>query len=329
MRLHQTEDWHYARTLSKISRANFSRSSFTICNFRIISQIRNSGLFGNLEMMKTHLESHLQESQFEIYFYLFINVAKPTSLTSQCHRIKNINISSSTVIILCDRHHLQHLGPFHKAYFQWQITKISDKSADNQSETRISVAYNKNCHLSLMTSFVKCLFSVTNTTCSIWDPFHKAFFQWQLTKISGKSADSQSEARISLAYNKNYHLSLVTSFVKCPPPPPPGQHYLTFVCCVSWQTTAAEPTLAPIANITPSALNVAPYYDDTFPVFFNIFLWMGVILVIAVVVVTSMLGNMDPGDSIIYRMTSQRIKIDWLKLIPVMKRLLKYILSLR
>ena len=46
-------------------------------------------------------------------------------------------------------------GVFHKAFFQWQMTKISDKSADNQSETRISVAYNNNCHLSLMTSFVK------------------------------------------------------------------------------------------------------------------------------------------------------------------------------
>ena len=44
---------------------------------------------------------------------------------------------------------------FHKAFFQWQMTKISDKSADNQSEARISVAYNKNCHLSLMTSFMK------------------------------------------------------------------------------------------------------------------------------------------------------------------------------
>ena len=35
------------------------------------------------------------------------------------------------------------------------MTTISDKSADNQSEARISLAYNKNCHLSLMTSFVK------------------------------------------------------------------------------------------------------------------------------------------------------------------------------
>ena len=32
--------------------------------------------------------------------------------------------------------------------------KISDKSADNQSEARISLAYNKKCHLLLMTSFV-------------------------------------------------------------------------------------------------------------------------------------------------------------------------------
>ena len=35
------------------------------------------------------------------------------------------------------------------------MTKFSDISANDQSEARISVAYNKNCHLSLMTSFVK------------------------------------------------------------------------------------------------------------------------------------------------------------------------------
>ena len=45
--------------------------------------------------------------------------------------------------------------PFYEAFFQWKMTNISDKSADNQSEVRILVAYNKNCHLSLMTSFVK------------------------------------------------------------------------------------------------------------------------------------------------------------------------------
>ena len=47
-------------------------------------------------------------------------------------------------------------GGFTKPFFNdRQMTKISDKSADNKSEGRISVAYNKNCHSSLMTSFVK------------------------------------------------------------------------------------------------------------------------------------------------------------------------------
>ena len=48
-----------------------------------------------------------------------------------------------------------HLEGVSQSFFQCQMTNISDKSADNQSEARISVAYNKNCHLSLMTSFVK------------------------------------------------------------------------------------------------------------------------------------------------------------------------------
>ena len=47
------------------------------------------------------------------------------------------------------------LGGVSQSLFQWQLTKISDKSADNQSEARISVAYYKNCHFSLMASFVK------------------------------------------------------------------------------------------------------------------------------------------------------------------------------
>ena len=44
---------------------------------------------------------------------------------------------------------------------------------------------------------------------------------WKMTNIRDKCADNQSEARISVAYNKNCHLSLMTSFVKRPPPPPP------------------------------------------------------------------------------------------------------------
>ena len=45
------------------------------------------------------------------------------------------------------------------------MTKTSDKSADSQSETRISVAYNKNCHLSLMTSLVKLFISSSTCRC--------------------------------------------------------------------------------------------------------------------------------------------------------------------
>ena len=76
LRLHQPEDSHYALTLSKISRANFSRSSFevesradedAICNFEIISLIRNSGLLGNLEMMKTRLM--LRKEDIRCAFY--------------------------------------------------------------------------------------------------------------------------------------------------------------------------------------------------------------------------------------------------------------------
>ena len=65
VRLHQTEDLHYARTLSKISRANFSRSSFQVSwlNLELMkTRFVISGLFpksdiGNLEMMKTRLLS--------------------------------------------------------------------------------------------------------------------------------------------------------------------------------------------------------------------------------------------------------------------------------
>ena len=60
---------------------------------------------------------------------------------------------------------------FTKPFFndKWR-GKNSDKSADNQSEARISLAnYNKNCHLSLMTSFVN------------WVP--SAYYHWYIAII--------------------------------------------------------------------------------------------------------------------------------------------------
>ena len=49
-------------------------------------------------------------------------------------------IDSTTFLSQCSR---MTRDPFHKAFFQWQMTKISDKSADNQSQANISVAYTK------------------------------------------------------------------------------------------------------------------------------------------------------------------------------------------
>jgi hypothetical protein len=56
--------------------------------------------------------------------------------------------------------------------------------------------------------------------------------------------------------------------------------------------------------------NKAPPYDENYPVIFNIVLWMGILLALAVYAVSYALWFLDPGDTIIYRMTSQRMKID-------------------
>ncbi|XP_055954309.1 renin receptor, partial [Patella vulgata] len=58
-------------------------------------------------------------------------------------------------------------------------------------------------------------------------------------------------------------------------------------------------------------LNLADDYDENFPAMFNIVLWTMVILAIAVYIIIYGMWFIDPGrDSIIYRMTSQRLKKD-------------------
>lgn len=57
--------------------------------------------------------------------------------------------------------------------------------------------------------------------------------------------------------------------------------------------------------------NLAEDYNEDYPVVFNIILWFGVIFVFSLLAISYAIGNMDPGrDSIIYRMTSTRIKKD-------------------
>lgn len=57
--------------------------------------------------------------------------------------------------------------------------------------------------------------------------------------------------------------------------------------------------------------NIAIKYDSNYPVIFNIILWFSVVLVFSLLAISIAIATMDPGrDSIIYRMTSTRMKKD-------------------
>lgn len=52
-------------------------------------------------------------------------------------------------------------------------------------------------------------------------------------------------------------------------------------------------------------------YDGDYPAIFNIILWFVVVLVFSLISIVYVMVDMDPGrDSIIYRMTSTRMKKD-------------------
>jgi len=56
-------------------------------------------------------------------------------------------------------------------------------------------------------------------------------------------------------------------------------------------------------------MNLAESYSEDYPVIFNIMLWFGVVFVFSLLAITVAIASMDPGrDSIIYRMTSNRMK---------------------
>lgn len=63
----------------------------------------------------------------------------------------------------------------------------------------------------------------------------------------------------------------------------------------------------------PSAdeINLAIAYSADYPVIFHIILWLSVFMALLVIFVTYGMMTMDPGtDSIIYRMTTTRLKKD-------------------
>ncbi|XP_011702598.1 PREDICTED: renin receptor [Wasmannia auropunctata] len=61
----------------------------------------------------------------------------------------------------------------------------------------------------------------------------------------------------------------------------------------------------------PEFSGLAKTYTDNYPVIFNIMLWFGVVFVFSLLAICIAIADMDPGrDSIIYRMTSNRMKKD-------------------
>lgn len=66
-----------------------------------------------------------------------------------------------------------------------------------------------------------------------------------------------------------------------------------------------------VSILQPESLNLALSYSDDYPVIFNIILWFSVVLAFSLLAISYTIGYMDPGrDSIIYRMTSTRMKKD-------------------
>ncbi|XP_048349238.1 renin receptor [Sphaerodactylus townsendi] len=64
-------------------------------------------------------------------------------------------------------------------------------------------------------------------------------------------------------------------------------------------------------TIPENQYNIGYPYNFNYAVVFNICLWIMIALIIAVIVISYNLWNMDPGyDSIIYRMTNQKIRMD-------------------
>nr|XP_054003981.1 ATPase H(+)-transporting accessory protein 2 isoform X1 [Hylaeus anthracinus] len=64
-------------------------------------------------------------------------------------------------------------------------------------------------------------------------------------------------------------------------------------------------------SIRQEVYNLAKVYSENYPVIFNIILWFGVAFVFSLLAICIAIGQMDPGrDSVIYRMTSNRMKKD-------------------
>ncbi|KAK2573507.1 ATPase H(+)-transporting accessory protein 2 [Acropora cervicornis] len=91
------------------------------------------------------------------------------------------------------------------------------------------------------------------------------------------------------------------------------QSPLRVTCGGKHRERRAAPVTQSLTGEPPdlSKRNLATKYTEDYPVIFNIWLWLVIIIALSLYVVCLIMWYMDPGsDSIIYRMTSQRIKAD-------------------
>ncbi|XP_055380968.1 ATPase H(+)-transporting accessory protein 2 [Condylostylus longicornis] len=90
-----------------------------------------------------------------------------------------------------------------------------------------------------------------------------------------------------------------------------GQLLFTVTTDDSAEVSSRQKRQTQKANDFKKELNLAEYYKEDYPVIFNIILWFMVVFVFALLAISYVIGTMDPGrDSIIYRMTSTRMKKD-------------------
>ncbi|CAF3378826.1 unnamed protein product [Rotaria sp. Silwood1] len=62
---------------------------------------------------------------------------------------------------------------------------------------------------------------------------------------------------------------------------------------------------------TSANITIAEMYSDEYPVMFNLFFWTSLVLALIVISIAYVFLTLDPGaDTIIYRMTTPRLKVD-------------------
>ena len=64
-------------------------------------------------------------------------------------------------------------------------------------------------------------------------------------------------------------------------------------------------------DIQSKNITIATMYSDEYPVMFNLFFWTSLVLVLVIISIVYVFLTLDPGaDTIIYRMTAPRLKVD-------------------